>query len=124
MENWYKESTLIQSHKWLPKYPPAMIVSPPVTLPLEANVSALIDGLNNSWNSDLVQNEFLAHNADLILGIPLSCQSIPDEHVWFLIKNGKYSTRSASHLNIAGVERNLNPNCSSSEMNHKLWNSI
>ena len=95
----------------------------PNTLPLEAKVSALIDEVNHSWNFDLVQNEFLAHEADLILGIPLSCQSIPDEHVWFLTKNGKYSTLSAYHL-IVGVERNLNPNCSNSEMNHRLWNSI
>lgn len=65
-----EESIPIQSDKWLPKHPPAMIVSPPVTLPLEAKVSALIDEVNHSWNSDLVQNEFLAHDADLILGIP------------------------------------------------------
>ena len=48
------ESTLIQSDKWLPKNPSAMIVSPPVTLPLDSKVSAHIDEDNYSWKSNLI----------------------------------------------------------------------
>ena len=117
------ESILIRDDKWLPKHPPARIVSPPVTLPLESKVSALIDEVNYYWRSDLIQTEFLAHEADLILGIPLSCQSIQDEHIWFNTSNGKYSTRSAYHL-IVGIERHLSPRCSDLEKNHILWKGV
>lgn len=117
------ESTLTGSDKWLPKHPPARIASPPATLPLDSKVSVLIDEVKHSWNSTLVRVEFLAHEANVILGIPLSYQAIPDEHVWFLTKNGQYSTRSGYHL-LAGVERNVNPAYSNSEMKHKLWNCI
>ena len=117
------DSILIQADKWLPKHPSARIVSPPVTLPLEAKVSTLIDEVSHYWKSDLIQTEFLAHEANLILGIPLSCQSIQDEHVWFLTSNGKYSTRSAYHL-IAGVERQLSPSCSDPKKNHRLWKGV
>nr|POE68262.1 hypothetical protein CFP56_26156 [Quercus suber] len=49
--------------------------------PMDSKVSVLIDEVSHSWNSALIKTEFLAHEADLILDIPLSCQSIPDEHV-------------------------------------------
>ena len=65
----------------------------------------------------------MAHEASLILGIPLSCHPTPDEQVWFLSKDGKFTTRSAYHL-ISGIERSLSPTCSSPERNHKLWTSI
>lgn len=116
-------STFIRTDKWLPKNPAVMIVSPPTVLPLDSRVSELIDEATHTWKSDLVHSEFLAHEANMVLGIPLSCSSTLDRQVWFPTKNGSYSTRSAYHL-IAGVERGLKPNCSNSEMKHKLWSSI
>lgn len=45
-------------------------------------------------------------------------------HSWnsALVKIG-FLTCSGYHL-LVGVERNVNPTCSNSEMKHKLWNSI
>ena len=94
-----------------------------MSLPVGSSVSALIDQENHILKAELIQSEFMSHEASLILDIPLSCQPTPNEQVWFLSKYGKFTTRSAYHL-IAGIERSLSPTCSSPERRHKLWTSI
>ena len=69
-------STFIRTDKWLPKNPAMMIVSPPAVLPLDSRVSELINEATHTWKSDLVRSEFLAHEVDMVLGIPLGCRSI------------------------------------------------
>ena len=117
------QSVVIRSDKWLPKNPPSLVISPPNSLPVESNVSDLIDQENHIWKLELIQSEFLTHEASLILSIPLSCHPTSDEQVWFLSKDGKFTTRSAYHLT-ARIERSLSPTCSSPERSHKLWSSI
>ena len=85
-------SVAIRSDKWLPKIPPSLVISPSISLPVESRVSNLIDQENHNWKSELIQSEFMAHEASLILGIPLSCHPTPDEQVWFLSKDGKFTT--------------------------------
>ena len=85
-------SVAIRSDKWLPKNPPSLVISPPISLPVESSVSDLIDQENHIWKAELIQSEFLAYEASLILGIPLSCHPTPDEQVWFLSKDGKFTT--------------------------------
>nr|POE85803.1 hypothetical protein CFP56_07142 [Quercus suber] len=50
-------------------------------------VSALIDENSHTWNSDLIQREFLAHEARIIMGIPLSIHNSPDMQVPHKIKH-------------------------------------
>ena len=117
------QSVVIRPDKWLPKNPPSLVISPSISLLVESSVSDLINQENHIWKSELIQSEFMTHEASLILGIPLSCHPTPDEQVRFLSEDGKFTTRNAYHL-IAGIERSLSPTCSSPERNHKLWSSI
>ena len=103
--------------------PPSLVTSPPISLLVDSSVSALIDQENHILKAELIQSEFMSHEASLILGIPLSCQATPDEQVWFLSKDGKFTTRSAYHF-VVGIERSLSPTCLSPERRHKLWTSI
>lgn len=47
-----------------------MIVSPPTVLPLDSRVSELIDEATHTWKLDLVRSEFLAYEANMVLGTP------------------------------------------------------
>lgn len=67
-------------------------------LPLATSFSALLDEESRSWNVDLIKQEFLSHEAKLILGIPLSDRVIPDKFVWLPSPNGNYTTCSAYRL--------------------------
>lgn len=71
-------STFIHTNKQLSKNLAMMIVSPPTVLPLDSRVSELIDEATHTWKLDLVRSEFLAYEANMVLGTPLSCRSIPD----------------------------------------------
>ena len=73
------QSVVIRSDKWLPKNPPSLVISPPISLPVESSVSDLIDQENHIWKSELIQFEFMTHEASLILSIPLSCHPTLDE---------------------------------------------
>lgn len=107
----------------MPKIPAARIVSPSATLPPKPKVSELINEDTHAWRSALIMSEFLPHEANKILGIPLSCQSVPDRQVWFPTPNGDYLTRSAYRL-LSGVNRSKRPSCSNPEKSHRLWNGI
>ena len=76
-------SIKIRGDKWLPHPHGICVVSPISSLSPDSMVSALIEDDSHSWNSDLIQREFLSHEARTILGIPLSIQNSPDRQVWF-----------------------------------------
>ena len=90
--------TQIREDEWIPTLPAAKTISPTVVLPPATSVSALLDEGSRSWNVDLIRQEFLSHEANLILGIPLSDRIIPDKFVWLPSPNGNYTTRSAYRL--------------------------
>ena len=113
----------IREAKWIPSLPTAKTTSPPVVLPPTSTVSALIDTNSHSWKVDLIRHEFLPHEANLILGIPLSDCIIPDKLVWLPSTNGSYTTCIAYRL-VVRVARNLQPSCSLHAKNHVLWTGI
>ncbi|XP_075649960.1 uncharacterized protein LOC142620482 [Castanea sativa] len=115
------QSVQIREANWIPSLPATRTTSPPVGLPSSSMVSALIDSDSHSWKEDLIRHEFIPHEANLILGIPLSVRIIPDKLVWLPSSNGSYSTRSAYKLTVR-VARNSLPSCSSHAKNHLLWN--
>ncbi|KAK7835040.1 abc transporter g family member 40 [Quercus suber] len=69
----------VREAKWIPSLSTARTTSPPVVLPPTSTVSALIDTDSHSWKVDLIRHEFLPHEANMILGIPLRDHIIPDK---------------------------------------------
>ncbi|XP_075675073.1 uncharacterized protein LOC142644319 [Castanea sativa] len=117
------QSVQICKDKWFPSLPATRSISPPSLLPPTSTVSDLIDSGSKSWKADLIRHEFLPHEANMILGIPLSDRSIPDKLVWLSSTNGSYTTCSAYKL-VVGVTRSLQPSSSSQTNNHVLWTGI
>ena len=91
-------SIKIRGDKWLPHPHGSYIASPVSILSPNSMVSALIDDDSHTWNSDLIQREFLSHEARIIMGIPLSIHNSPNRQVWFSSSQGVYTTRSAYRL--------------------------
>ena len=117
------KSIKIRGEKWLPPSHGSCIVSPLSLLSPDSMVSALIDVDSHSWNSDLIQREFLSHEAKIILGIPLSIHNPQDRQVWFPSNKGAYTTRSAYRL-LSSSNRGSLPNCSDPSKRKHMWKGI
>lgn len=85
-------SVNIRGDRWISHIAAPKIISPASGLPLESKVCDLINGKNHQWNSALIDQEFLPHEASLIKGIPLSIQEILDSKVWIASAHGEYTT--------------------------------
>ena len=117
------KSIKIRGDKWLPSLHSSCIVSPISSLCPFSTVSALIDEESHSWKVELIKNEFLAHEAEIILGIPLSIHNTSDKQVWLPSNQGEFSTRSAYRLLSSNVRLAL-PNCSDSARGSQMWKGI
>lgn len=116
-------SIKIRGDKWLPCPHSRCVVSPASILSSDSMVSALIDEDSHTWDSDLIQCEFLAHEAKIIMGIPLSILNSPDMQVWSPSSLGVYTTRSAYRLLSLSKRLSL-PNCSDPSRRKHMWNGI
>ena len=58
-------------------------------------VEKLIDREKGSWDADLVKSNFVAHEAEVILSIPISTTLPEDSRVWAGTRNGSFTVRSA-----------------------------
>ncbi|KAL0009260.1 hypothetical protein SO802_010762 [Lithocarpus litseifolius] len=81
--------------KWLPTLTHFKPVSPRKNLQEGNQVSSLIDQTLRAWREDVVRNTFLPHEAEIILGIPLSSFPTEDRRVWSATANGVFSVRNA-----------------------------
>jgi len=117
------KSIKVRGDKWLPSLHSSCIVSLLSSLSSDSNVSALIDEESYTWNLDLIKSEFLAHEAEIIFGIPLSIHNTPDKQVWFPSNQGVFTTRSAYKLLTLAKRLSL-PNCSDSERRSQMWKGI
>ena len=88
-----------------------------------STVSNLIDDGFRTWKADLIKHEFLPHEANIIAGLPLSLNQIPDLQTWFPSSQGNYTTRSAYQM-LAKSDRSLVPNCSNLGRNKRMWSGI
>nr|POE95877.1 hypothetical protein CFP56_23622 [Quercus suber]POF12356.1 hypothetical protein CFP56_68828 [Quercus suber] len=61
---------------------------------MNAKVCALIDEEGPRWIIERVTQEFFPHEAQQILGIPLSSNRVPDLLIWAVTKSGRYTTKS------------------------------
>nr|POE97055.1 hypothetical protein CFP56_48039 [Quercus suber] len=62
---------------------------------MNAKVCALIEEDGPRWIKEWVVHEFLSHEAQQILGIPLSSKQVPGLLIWASTKLGRYTTKSA-----------------------------
>ena len=89
------ESIRVWHDKWFPTPSTFKITSPPVGLPLDAQVSTLINHLNKCWHTNLIRQAFSSKDATTILGIPLSSRLLVDHLIWVYTPKGKFTVRSA-----------------------------
>ena len=61
-------------------------------------MSSLIDSDLRGWNSTLVNQIFLPHEASVICGMPLSTRLPPDRIIWSITPSGMFTTKSAYKL--------------------------
>nr|POE53753.1 hypothetical protein CFP56_23293 [Quercus suber] len=71
----------------------------------DSRVSSLIDQDNFAWKVSLVKELFLPHEANMILGIPLSFRRPPDRIAWAPTPSSMFTTSSAYKL-IMKLDRN------------------
>ena len=89
----------------------------------ETKICSLIDPAEGHWKPEVIQQLFLPHEAELILGIPLSARSPPDRVVWAYTPLGSFSTSSAYKLLVASYSVN-NVGSSSLALQNQFWKGI
>lgn len=80
------------------------------------------------WKADLIKKTFIPHEAEIILGIPLSPRLPEDSWIWAWSKNGKFTVRSAygvalKVLNDANSSKARGA-CSDKEKSAGLWKLV
>jgi len=90
---------------------------------MEARVSDLIDEELHCWKNEVVNQEFLPHEAKVILAMPLSIFPTPNTQLWPDLKNGSFSTKRAYHL-LVKFENAKMSTCPNQVKNHSLWKGI
>ena len=89
----------------------------------DTRVSFLIDQDRFAWKVSLVKELFLPHDADMILGIPLSFKRPPDYIAWAPTPSGIFTTNSAYKLIVSGA---MNSFVGSSNLDNqrKFWRGL
>lgn len=72
------ESIAIRGDKWLLKISAPKIISPVLVLDTDSRVCDLKDHETHTWRKELISQEFLPHEASVIVGLPLSLQDVSD----------------------------------------------
>ena len=90
-----REAVRIKEDKWLPGSANYSVLSPLPSLAPDVKVSSLIDQERVAWKAKVVQQLFLHHEADIILGIPLSIRCPDDCITWAFTSSGLFTTCSA-----------------------------
>ena len=100
------ESILIYQDKWLPNPQCNTIQSPPIFFGCDAEVSVLIDKERGCWIDNAIDNNFLAHKAEVIKSIPLCFTGADDKLYWPSKVDRAYSVKVGYRLL---VEDELSP---------------
>ena len=85
----------IWEDRWIPNLDSFKVISP---RGLSTNVVMVLDLINREtrgWDANLVRNSLLPHEAEIVMGIPLSPKLPNDSLVWAWTPDGRFSVRSA-----------------------------
>ena len=101
------QSVRIREDKWLPVQSNRAIISSLPSIAPETKVSSLINLELRGWNSSLLDQLFLPHEATIICGMPLSIRLPPDKIIWGLTPSSMFITKSAYKLLVSRNSTNL-----------------
>nr|XP_023887877.1 uncharacterized protein LOC112000001 [Quercus suber] len=117
------QSVMIHGDKWLPDLYSSCVVSPQKNFPNNTRVCALIDVENRCWMEDRIREEFLPHEAEAILSLPLSFNGKEDRLIWAETTNGYYTTKSTYRLLLKEAEA-ATPGTSNSAAQKLFWQEL
>ena len=89
------EKVHIWEDRWIPNPDSFKVISPRGPSTNVVMVSDLINRETRGWDANLVRNSFLPHEAETVLGIPLSPRLPKDSIVWAWTPNGYFTVKSA-----------------------------
>ena len=117
------DSVRIKGDRWLPNQACCSVISPLPQVDDDTRVSFLIDQVRFVWKVSLVKQLFLPHEADMILGIPLSFKRSPDRIAWAPTPSGIFTTGSTYKLIVSGA---MNSFAGSSNLDNqrKFWRGL
>ena len=81
--------------RWIPTPDNFKVVTPQGPNVELVRVEQLIDGNTGMWKVDQIKKTFFPHEADVILGMPLSSRMPEDSLIWVGSNNGDFTVRSA-----------------------------
>ncbi|XP_042979972.1 uncharacterized mitochondrial protein AtMg00310-like [Carya illinoinensis] len=113
----------IWQEKWLGHPVPRKVISPVAQLDSKATVSKLIEQSSAQWKETLVREVFEEREAELILQTPLSSMNARDRVSWQGTKDGRFSVRSAYHMEKAR-EQEDNGQASCSNNLREVWKQL
>lgn len=118
-------SVRVWTDKWIP-----IPWSVKVGTPIFSHANLLVKDLifqQGIWNEQLIKANFLSHEAEAILSIPLAKRLRPDTAIWHFCKNGKYSVKSgcwlASELKNV-TQGSVGSSASSGRAEASVWDKI
>ncbi|GLT31223.1 hypothetical protein SLA2020_059750 [Shorea laevis] len=115
-------NTDIWNDPWLPGNEHFYVQSPRPEGCTLRYVSELIDEETVSWKGDLVLQTFNAHEAQLILAMPLGWMRREDNWLWHFTKHGSYTVRSGYHKALSMARNHARPSASSTIFGgNRLW---
>ena len=117
------QSVRIKQDKWLPNPSSRTPISAFLELPQDAKVSAFINSESGEWKKEVVQSNFLPHEAAAILGIPISSRASPDRIIWALTPSGLFSI-SIAYKMLASCASNELAGSSNPAPTRKFWRGI
>lgn len=96
----------IWKDRWLPTPDSFNVVSPKRQGFVLEKVENLLDLNRGGWDIEKVRSTFLHHEAEVILGIPISPGMLEDSQSWAWTKNGEFSIRSAYSVALKILKEN------------------
>ena len=118
-----REAVRIKEDRWLPGSANCLVLSPLPSLALDVKVSSLIDQERVAWKVEVVQQLFLHHEADIILGIPLSIRRPDDRITWAFTPSGLFTTCSAYKM-LVSCDSSSSAGSSNPEAQKKFWKGM
>ena len=113
----------IKEDRWLPGRANCSVISPLPSLAPNAKVSSLIDPGRVAWRTEAIQQMFMPHEADIILGISLSTRRPDDRIIWAHMLTGMFTTSSA-HKILVSCDISSSAGGSNLKGQKKFWKSI